>query len=93
MGLKYNITSSQCIILVPTCMGGDRTKFVEAVEDIEGHGNEGLLRCQDYLEGLALNESADGSELDKAFLEAEETDKERTDGDKDPYDFDTAIEA
>ncbi|KAK6017564.1 hypothetical protein OSTOST_16911, partial [Ostertagia ostertagi] len=32
----------------------------------------------DYLEGLALNESAVGSELNKAFLEAEETDKERT---------------
>ncbi|KAK6018341.1 hypothetical protein OSTOST_16078 [Ostertagia ostertagi] len=92
----YSLPASETFVDmdVPTSMGGDRSKFVEAVGRFEGDAMTKVTPdVNDYLEGLALNESAVGSELNKAFLEAEETDKERTDGDKDPYDFDTAIEA
>ncbi|KAK6028035.1 hypothetical protein OSTOST_05925 [Ostertagia ostertagi] len=100
----YSMPPSETNVELPTSMGGDRSKFVEAVRVLLKTRCERRGYCQQskvfttqmlgyYLEGLALNESAVGSELNKAFLEAEETDKERTDGDKDPYDFDTAIEA
>ncbi|KAK5965498.1 hypothetical protein GCK32_015687 [Trichostrongylus colubriformis] len=85
----YSMPPSETNVEMPSSMHEDHVKVAEIVEDISDQVNESILRCQDYLENLALNESV-GSELDKAFLEAEETD---TDESKDPYDFDTAIEA
>uniref|UniRef100_A0A7I4XSK3 OTULIN n=1 Tax=Haemonchus contortus TaxID=6289 RepID=A0A7I4XSK3_HAECO len=87
----YSMPPSETNVEMPSSMCEDKTRSVG--DRIKDKGDESALKCRDYLENLVLNESATSSALNEAFLEIEETNNNKTAEGRDPYDFDTAIEA